>query len=91
MAEDVPTLGELSRTIDRMDARINAQFEAVNRRLDGLQFVSQDVYRSEMAAVVRRLDEKDEEDRWKARAILGAFVFTPVAVAIGAVLSAAVR
>ena len=81
------TIGELSRTIAAMDARMGAQFAAINGRLDGLQFVHRETYAVQMGAVNDRLDTIEERLRWTGRTFIAAFVF-PVLVAIIATLVA---
>lgn len=75
------TIGELSRTIVAMDARINAQFAAVNHRLDGLQFVHRETFTVEMEALKDRVHELEEAKRWTARTFVAAFLF-PILVAV---------
>ena len=72
---DPVTIGELYRNIRAMELRINGQFEAVNHRLDSLSFVSQEAYRIEIEGVKERIDDLEEDSKWKSRALLASFVF----------------
>ena len=74
MAESDVTIGELSRRLGSMDDRIGRQFTEVNRRLDGLQFVSQETYRVQMMAMERRLEELEEREKWRNRTLVAVAV-----------------
>jgi hypothetical protein len=84
------TIGELSRTLSRMDARMTTQFAEVNRRLDGLQFVSVEVYRAEIDALRREVSEQKEDVKATRRGVVFAFMY-PTIIAIGTVLLAVQR
>lgn len=81
------TIGELSRTIARMDLRVATQFEAVNRRLDSLQFVHRETYSVQMAALVDRLEALEEAKRWTVRTFVASFTFP---ILVGAIVMQAV-
>lgn len=74
------TLGELARRLSSMEQRIDGKFIDVNRRLDGLAFVGQDVHALAMKTVTDRLDVLEEKWRWMTRTLVASFLF-PVMVA----------
>lgn len=88
MPDSEVTIGELSRTLTRMDARMTTQFEAVNRRLDSLQFVNRETYAVQMEAIVDRLEALEDGKRWIARSFVAAFLF-PIMVGIIVALAVA--
>jgi hypothetical protein len=87
MPVDDVTIGELGRRLSAMEGRINSQFVDVNRRLDSLQFVTREVYETDMRARDRRIDELEEDRKWNRRTFVAAFLY-PTAVAIVLILLA---
>jgi tetrahydromethanopterin S-methyltransferase subunit G len=81
VAELEVTTGELYRSISALDGRVSAQFDSVNRRLDGLQFVHRETYAAEMAAIRERLEDQEEKVRWWSRAFVVSLLF-PVVVGV---------
>ncbi len=75
------TLGELARRLSSMETRIDGKFGDVNRRLDGLTFVGQDVHALAMKQVTDRLELLEESKRWTTRTLIASFIF-PVMVAV---------
>jgi len=87
MPESDVTIGELSRRMGDLNTRMGDGFNAVNRRLDALQFVPRDEYRVQLASYERRLSELEETKKWGARAIIASFIFP---VLVGLILAAMV-
>jgi len=75
------TLGELARRLSSMETRIDVKFGDVNRRLDNLNFVSQDVHALAMKSLTERVEMLEESKRWTARTLVASFAF-PVLVAL---------
>lgn len=67
---------------------MGAQFAGVHRQIESLQFVSREVYEARHNAVLARLTELEERDRFRARVVWTSFVW-PVVVAfvVAAVLT----
>jgi hypothetical protein len=74
MPDGEVTIGELSRTIAAMDGRINAQFNAINRRFDNLEFVHRDTYTAQMGALIDRVHTLEESKTWLTRTLVAAFI-----------------
>lgn len=73
MPESEITIGELSRTITRMDTRISNQLDAINRRFDSLEFVHRDTYMAQMGALIDRVHNLEESKTWLTRTLAAAF------------------
>ena len=65
------TLGEVYRGLSELKKDTKDAFEGVHRRLDGLQFVRQDVYNSEIERIWRELEAYGESKRFYTRWIFG--------------------
>lgn len=78
--DDDVTIGELSRRLTDLNARIIDGFNHVNNRLDTLQFVSRETYTIQMGNVIDRVNALEEAKRWTIRTFVAAFIF-PVLVA----------
>lgn len=81
MPESDITVGELGRSMNQMERRLDQRFEEINRRLDNLQFVPREVYETQSRQMKEQIDELLEAKRWTVRTFVAAFLF-PVAVAI---------
>jgi hypothetical protein len=66
---------------------IERQLQEVNRRLDGLTFVPQEVYRVEISALERRLAIQEDESKQTRRGVVFAFMY-PTIIGILTVLLA---
>lgn len=80
------SIGELSRNISAMRGDFDRRFIEVNRRLDGLQFVSRDVYTAQMSALDGRIQELEESRKWLARLAGSAMVLGLIAPAFVALV-----
>lgn len=85
-APDDVTIGELYRTLTRMEQAISA----LNRRLDGLQFVSLEAYHIQRDAHERRIAILEESDKWRIRSFVVGFVW-PVVITIVGILAIGAR
>ena len=65
------TLGEVYRGLAELKKDTKDAFEGVNRRLDGLQFVRQDVYAKEVERIWRELEDFKESKRFYSRWLVG--------------------
>lgn len=75
MPDSEITIGELSRTIAAMEARIAGAFAEVHRRFDNLQFVNKETYAVQEAAQDSRIEALEEKDRYRGRAILVSLLY----------------
>lgn len=87
MPEDV-TPGELGRRLDRIEKRVDSQFDNVTRSIENmtrsienLQFVSRDVFQIEIRGLKERIEDLEDGKRWAFRGVVTALIF-PVLVAI---------
>jgi hypothetical protein len=85
-ADDPVTLGELSRRLDAMERRFDAEFGKLGRSIDALQFVHLDQYRAERDSDRRRLDELEDSHRWLVRAVVVSILFPLILAIAGVVL-----
>lgn len=85
MPDNEVTLGELARSLSSLETRMNGRFDAVNQRLDGLQFVHRETYTVQMGAVIDDIKELQEGRKWFNRLLATAFLVAfvaPVLVAL---------
>lgn len=82
MSVDDMTLGELSRRLDAMERRLEAEFSKIGRSIESLNFVHIEQYRAERDAL--RSDVADIRDnlKWIVRSVVAALLF-PLLVTIG--------
>ena len=86
MPDDDVSLGELSRNIRAMRFDFDRRFVEMNQKLDGLQYVSRDVYTAQMSALASRIDELEESRKWLARLAGTAMVLGLIAPAFVALV-----
>lgn len=86
MTENNVTIDELSRRLAEMRVDMREGFLAVSRRLDTLQYVSQDVYRSEMAAMAHRLTVQEDESVRTRRGVIFSFMYPTILTILNVLL-----
>ena len=82
MSEDSVTVGELFRSMGEMKEAMRAGFNDINIKLDSLpeRFVSKELYRSEIDALRKEIDDSHTDRRWRLSAWLGGLNFLLLAV-----------
>ena len=63
MIDDDVTLGELARSLGKLDEKVTERFKDLNARLDSQRFVSIELYESETLTQDKRLDSLEERLR----------------------------
>jgi hypothetical protein len=101
MSNDPVTLGELQRTLEKMEAQITQRFDQFDRRLDAhnATYLRSDVYvaahqalADKVGVVDGRVDGIQEGLTWVRRAFFGALIAVGVGVLVPLVtIAAAVR
>ena len=61
--DDDVTLGELARSLGKLDEKVTERFKDLNARLDSQRFVSIELYESETLTQDKRLDSLEERLR----------------------------
>ena len=85
MPDSDVTLGEVYRRLTSVELNFNASFVRLADRIDRLEFVHQDVYKADMAAMHARLSELEDDKKWTRRAL---FTSLLLPVIVGLILAA---
>jgi hypothetical protein len=74
--DDPVTLGEVKRSLDRLNADTTNRFDRLDRRIDQhhQSFVHVDVYRAEITAITQQLHAIEDSLRWTRRTLLAALI-----------------
>lgn len=83
---DEPTLGELWRHFEAMERRMDNRFARLERSLESLQFVHNDVYQSDQRGVWEAIHSTQAANTklenkyvWVARTVAGALITSAIA------------
>lgn len=80
MPDEEITVGEIWRRLDSVERRIETGFSRLDRSLESLQFVNQDVYHSDQRALWAAIKDIQGKQTWVARTIAGALITTAITV-----------
>lgn len=83
MPDEEVTIGEVWRRLEGLERRIDSGFSRLDRSIDALQFVHQDVYASNQRAIWDAINETKGKITWVTRTVAGALIVAVITALLG--------